>query len=55
AQHQRQVRALLQRRVRVLHRRQVQARLVPLRVHQVQLQLRPQRQQRLRRHQQLLQ
>ncbi|CAF2080119.1 unnamed protein product [Rotaria magnacalcarata] len=34
AQHQRQVRALLQRRVRVLHRRQVQARLVPLRVHQ---------------------
>ncbi|CAF1948315.1 unnamed protein product, partial [Rotaria magnacalcarata] len=55
AQHQRQVRALLQRRVRVLHRRQVQARLVPLRVHQVQLQLRPQRLQRLRRHQQLLQ
>ncbi|CAF5138531.1 unnamed protein product, partial [Rotaria magnacalcarata] len=44
-----------QRRVRVLHRRQVQARLVPLRVHQVQLQLRPQHLQRLRRHQQLLQ
>ncbi|CAF4424358.1 unnamed protein product [Rotaria socialis] len=55
AQHRRQVRALLQRRVRVLHPRQVQARLVPLRVHQVQLQPRPQRLQRLRRHQQLLQ